>query len=176
MAEWLEPLLDLEHLFARGGPVLYGVALSLLAMWLLIVERWLYLRIEQPRAVERAVSEWEGRADHTSRRAGWIRSALLSEVRLGLERRLGVLRALVGLCTLLGLLGTVTGMIQLFDAVAITGGGEPRALADGVARATLPALAGLVAALSGAWPSAWLAGRARGEVARLAARLEWEGA
>ena len=170
----LDALLALEGLFERGGPVLYGVAAALLGMWVLIFERYLYLWREHPRVVERAASEWTRRRDRASRRAGWVRAALLSEVRVGLERRLVLLRSLVGLCTLLGLLGTVTGMIQLFDAVGVAGGGNPRALADGVARATLPTLAGLVAALSGAWPAARLASAARREVALLAGWLESE--
>ncbi len=168
----IEPLLALEALFERGGPVLYGVSAALLAMWVLIFERLLYLRVEHPRAVKRATEAWQARSDHTSRRAGWVRRALLSEVREGLERRLFLLRTLVGLCTLLGLLGTVTGMIQLFDAVGVAGGSTPRALADGVARATLPTAAGLVAALSGAVPAARLGSAARREVARLAGWLE----
>jgi biopolymer transport protein ExbB len=50
---------------------------------------------------------------------------------------------------MLGLLGTVTGMIEVFDVMAISGGGNTRAMASGVSKATIPTMAGMVAALSG---------------------------
>ena len=56
---------------------------------------------------------------------------------------------LIALCPLFGLLGTVTGMIDVFTVLAITGGGDARSMAGGVSRATIPTMAGMVAALSG---------------------------
>ena len=49
----------------------------------------------------------------------------------------------------MGLLGTVTGMIEVFDVMAVAGGGNARGMAGGVSKATLPTMAGMVAALSG---------------------------
>ena len=43
----------------------------------------------------------------------------------------------------------MTGMIQVFDVLAATGTGNARAMASGIAQATLPTMAGLVVALSG---------------------------
>jgi biopolymer transport protein ExbB len=60
-----------------------------------------------------------------------------------------MIQTLVALCPLLGLLGTVTGMVEVFDVMAIAGSGNPRAMASGVSRAILPTMAGMVAALSG---------------------------
>jgi biopolymer transport protein ExbB len=54
----------------------------------------------------------------------------------------------VALCPLLGLLGTVTGMISVFDAMA-TQGGNARSMAAGVSMATIPTMAGMIASLSG---------------------------
>ena len=50
---------------------------------------------------------------------------------------------------MLGLLGTVTGMIEVFDVMATSGSGNARGMAMGVSKATLPTMAGMVAALSG---------------------------
>ena len=50
---------------------------------------------------------------------------------------------------MLGLLGTVTGMIEVFDVMAFTGTGNPRAMASGVSKATLPTMTGLVISISG---------------------------
>ena len=52
------------------------------------------------------------------------------------------------LCPLLGLLGTVTGMISVFDAMA-TQGGNARSMAAGVSMATIPTMSGMIASLSG---------------------------
>jgi biopolymer transport protein ExbB len=58
-------------------------------------------------------------------------------------------RTLITVCPMLGLLGTVTGMIEVFDVMAIAGSGNTRAMASGVSKATIPTMAGMVAALSG---------------------------
>jgi len=56
----------------------------------------------------------------------------------------------------LGLLGTVTGMIEVFEVMAQSGSGNPRSMAAGVSKATIPTMAGMVAALSGVAMYAWL--------------------
>jgi biopolymer transport protein ExbB len=61
----------------------------------------------------------------------------------------------VALCPLLGLLGTVTGMIAVFDAMA-NQGGNARSMAAGVSMATIPTMAGMIASLSGVVGSTWL--------------------
>ena len=53
------------------------------------------------------------------------------------------------MCPLFGLLGTVTGMIEVFDAMAFSGSGNARSMASGVSKATIPTMAGMVGALSG---------------------------
>jgi len=47
------------------------------------------------------------------------------------------------------LMGTVTGMIEVFDVMAISGSGNARSMASGVSKATIPTMAGMVGALSG---------------------------
>ena len=78
-----------------------------------------------------------------------IRLLLIAEVSAKLRARdLGMINTTVALCPMLGLLGTVTGMIEVFDVMA-GGGGNTRGMASGVSKATLPTMAGMVAALSG---------------------------
>ena len=69
----------------------------------------------------------------------------------------------MALCPLLGLLGTVTGMIEVFEVMAISGSGNPRSMASGVSMATVPTMAGMVAALSGVAMTAYLETKARRE-------------
>ncbi|MED5251750.1 MAG: MotA/TolQ/ExbB proton channel family protein, partial [Pseudomonadota bacterium] len=59
------------------------------------------------------------------------------------------IKLLVVLCPLLGLLGTVTGMIAVFDSLSMSDTHQARAMADGVARATLPTLTGMAIAVVG---------------------------
>jgi len=54
------------------------------------------------------------------------------------------------------LMGTVTGMIEVFYVMAFTGGGDAQSMAGGVSKATIPTMAGMVGALSGIFASNWL--------------------
>lgn len=156
---------------AAGGPVLWAILGATILLWTLILERFWYLRGAYPRYAETLVARWHARADTMSWRARQVRAALVSEVALELSRYLGVIRALIMILPLLGLLGTVTGMIRVFDGLALFGSGNPRVLADGVSAATIPTMAGLVAALSGLWFSSRLDHHAARERRRLQDRL-----
>ena len=73
-----------------------------------------------------------------------------------INQYLPVIKTLVALCPLLGLLGTVTGMIEVFNIMAVTGGGDAKSMAGGVSRATVPTMAGMVAALSGVFANTYV--------------------
>ena len=66
-----------------------------------------------------------------------------------LHAMLPLINMLVALCPLLGLLGTVLGMIGVFEVIAVAGNDDAQAMARGVYRATIPTMAGLVVALTG---------------------------
>ena len=133
----------------RGGDVLLVIAFVTAAMWMLIYERFWYFRTRHKVEIARITAAWNNRSDHSSWEAHKIREMLVSQVRMGLEKRLWPIETLVTLCPMLGLLGTVTGMIEVFDVMAVAGGGNARGMAGGVPKATLPTMAGMVAALSG---------------------------
>jgi len=133
----------------RGGPVLWLIALILVIMWCMVFERLWFYRYLFPAQVQHIQEQWQQRQDHHSWHAHRIRDARYSKLHLEIERGLPIINAMVSLCPLLGLMGTVTGMIEVFSIMAITGGGDARAMASGVGRATIPAMAGMVAALSG---------------------------
>ena len=154
-----------------GGGVLVLIMLLTLVMWCLIFERVLYLGRSHRHAVALALASWGQRAERTSWCARQVRERLISLVAQRLERNLGLIETCVALCPLLGLLGTVTGMIEVFQVMAESGSGNPRSMATGVSRATLPTLAGMVAALSGLGMSAWLNKRAAVERELLAEHL-----
>ena len=125
------------------------IALVTAIMWSLIYERFWYFRTQHRVEMERITQAWRSRSDHSSWEAHKVREMLISQVRMGLEKRLWPIETLVTLCPMLGLLGTVTGMIEVFDVMAVAGSGNARGMAGGVSKATLPTMAGMVAALSG---------------------------
>ncbi len=147
-------MLELEFVAAvrdfveQGGNVLLVIAFATAVMWSLIYERFWYFRTQHRKEVQRVKALWRARSDHSSWYAGGIRRMLVSDVRLKLEQRLGPIQTIVKLCPMLGLLGTVTGMIEVFDVMA-SGSGNARGMAAGVSKATLPTMAGMVAAISG---------------------------
>ena len=76
-----------------------------------------------------------------------------------LERFLNTLGTIAGVCPLLGLLGTVTGIIRAFNAIQAGGMGDPRALSGGIAEALIATAAGLCVAIPALITYRYLRGR-----------------
>ena len=72
--------------------------------------------------------------------------AILKEMP-ALERGLSLLKLLSGVAPLLGLLGTVTGMILTFQAITLFGTGDPKLMAGGISQALVTTVLGLVVAI-----------------------------
>ncbi|HPF22290.1 MAG TPA: MotA/TolQ/ExbB proton channel family protein [Hyphomonas sp.] len=140
---------DLQAFLDRGGPVLIVIMAATFFMWALILERMFYFRFAHKQVAAEAIAEWRARSDRKSTFAHWVRDKLVSEVRMKAEQNVGLTKAMVSLAPLLGLLGTVTGMVAVFDVMAITNGADAKAMSAGVSRATIPTMAGMVASLSG---------------------------
>jgi biopolymer transport protein ExbB len=149
----MQPAIDIyeaiRDFLELGGPVLVVIAWTIFFMWALILERAWFLRTRLGKLAGDALTVWRARTDHQSWEAFRIRELLISNVKMAANAGLPMISTLVALCPLLGLLGTVTGMIQVFDVMAVTGTGNARAMASGVSMATVPTMAGMVGALSG---------------------------
>ena len=65
----------------------------------------------------------------------------------GYSKYLNLLAALATIMPILGLLGTVTGMIATFKVIALQGTGDAQAMADGISEALITTQAGLIAAV-----------------------------
>ena len=131
-----------------GGDVLYLIAAITFLMWTLIFERFWYFRAEHKVVIREATETWESRPERRSWSAHAIREGLISNAADRITGSLPLIQTCVMLCPLLGLLGTVTGMISVFDAMA-TMGGNARSMASGVSQATIPTMSGMIASLSG---------------------------
>ena len=147
-----------------GGQVLLVIAVLIFAMWLLILERFIYFFKGFRSYKQNVKAQWKNRAERNSWNAEQIRQAMISRASMRLDTNLALINVMVALCPLLGLLGTVTGMIEVFDVMAITGTGSARSMASGVSKATIPTMAGMVGALSGVFASTFLQRRAKREV------------
>ena len=132
----------------QGGNVLFLIAALTFLMWTLIFERLWYFSSEHKRIIRVAGDAWEGRPERRSWSAHQIRDQMISETSETITGSLPLIQTCVTLCPLLGLLGTVTGMISVFDAMA-TQGGNARSMAAGVSMATIPTMCGMIASLSG---------------------------
>lgn len=166
-------LSQLVQLVERGGPVFFLVALLTFALWLLLLERMVYFQRSLVGDLDHYKKVWQKRGDRQSRGAQQIRSALLSALNGRIDRYLPTIKTLVSVAPLLGLLGTVTGMVGVFDAMSWQGG-STQAMSSGIARATIPTMAGLVAALSGVIGLTVVERQARRARSRAAAALSLE--
>ena len=167
----LDMLAAIGNFFDSGGPVLYFIAGLMFIMWVLLIERAWYLAKQCPRDAGRIQTAWQARADRSSWFAHAVRDRLISEMRLKIEKNLALIKTLIALCPLFGLLGTVTGMIDVFTVLSITGGGDARSMAAGVSRATIPTMAGMVAALSGVFAGVYINQKAKTEKELIEERL-----
>ncbi len=144
-----------------GGDVLWAIAVLLFFMWTLIFERIWYFKTGWKTDVARTIATWEARSERKSWNARQIREKLISQASMQINQYLPIIKTLVALCPLLGLLGTVTGMIEVFNIMAVTGGGDAKSMAGGVSRATVPTMAGMVAAISGVFANTYIARNAQ---------------
>ena len=142
----------------RGGPVLPLIATLTFVMWTMIFERFWFFRTEFKTIVNSTIQEWEGREARRSWSAHAIREAMISQASEKIRGTLPLIQTCVALAPLLGLMGTVTGMVAVFDAMA-TQGGNARSMASGVSMATIPTMAGMVASLSGVLATTFLQGK-----------------
>jgi biopolymer transport protein ExbB len=147
-----------------GGPVLRWIAITIFVMWVLILERLLYFRSQMRTMSAQIHDTWEARPERRSWNAHMIREQMISRFSMATNQSIPMIQTLVALCPLLGLLGTVTGMIKVFEVMAVSGSGNVRAMAAGVSQATVPTMAGMVGALSGVLLVTLLSRRAAREV------------
>ena len=146
---FVDTMAEVGKFMDSGGMVLWAIVVLLFFMWTLIFERMWYLRSTVSIDVQGALDVWEDRVERKSKHAHQIREKLISEVRIKIDENIMMIKTLVAIAPLFGLLGTVTGMIVVFDVMAFTGGGDAKAMAGGVSQATVPTMSGMVAALSG---------------------------
>ena len=143
------PFTSLLDFFDRGGPVIIVLFVLAIVMTSLLIERLFFFISELKDLSDTSVQEVSAYKDVNSWVLNKIKSKNISVINVAANRNLLLIQGLIALCPLLGLLGTVTGMIEVFDIMAITGTGNARAMASGIAKATLPTMTGLFISIVG---------------------------
>ena len=162
---WLADAVEaIRDFMGLGGPVLKVIAVTIFLMWVIIIERIMYFRTSMNKMSREIHDNWESRSERTSWNSLQIRELMISRFSEETNKGINLIQTLVALCPLLGLLGTVTGMISVFQVMAVSGSGNVRAMAAGVSQATVPTMAGMVGALSGVLLVTSLSRRAAREV------------
>ena len=162
---------EIREFFEAGGPVLWGILMVTIIMWTLIIERFWFFQYLLPQKRLEIIDEWgsiNNKGDWFSMR---MRDQMISEVSTETKRFLLTIETMMQILPLLGLLGTVVGMIKVFDVMTFFGTGNARLMASGVSQATIPTMAGLVAAISGLYIANLLKRKADDEISRIAYQL-----
>ncbi len=165
------PVSAVSDLIDQGGPFVFWIFLCGFVMWTLAIERFWYFSRVLPAEAREARKRWQERSDHQSWCARQIRRAMISRINTAMTANLVLLRVLVPLSPLLGLVGTVSGMLEVFDSMALSGSADARAMASGVSHAMICTLTGLAVSITGLYPVYYFQSRTRMETELLADRL-----
>ena len=148
----LAPLHAVGDLIDAGGVAVEWIFIACLLMWTITFERYHYFKHRLQPEAETMLAQWQARQDHASWTAHQIRRAMVSRLNVAMNANLGILRVLVPLCPLLGLVGTVTGMLEVFDSMAARGSADARTMASGVSQAMVCTMTGLAVSITGLYP------------------------
>ncbi len=142
-------MIGLTDLFDRGGPVLYILFFVTLYIWFIIFTKYLSTNYSNKNWIQKDFISFSNGVNINKNNRHLFEESFLIYVKRISSQRLKMLDGLIGMCPMLGLLGTVYGMIEVFEVLAVLGTGNPRAMSTGVAKATIPTMAGMTIALSG---------------------------
>jgi biopolymer transport protein ExbB len=152
-----------RNFMEKGGPVLVLVFIATLILWAMVLERLIYFKTAHNKQVDEVMGTWEARKERTSWYAHKIRDAMISQIRMDLYGSLGHIKTLVAIIPLMGLLGTVWGMVEVFDMLAVLGSADVKAMSAGISKATIPTMAGMAGALTGVFAASYIEGRVEKE-------------
>jgi biopolymer transport protein ExbB len=160
-----------RDLINDGGPFVYMIFLNGALLWMLIAERYWFYRSRLPQMADELHAKWAQRKDHHSWAARQIRRSMISSLNGAMTAGLPMLNMLVPLAPLLGLIGTVSGMLEVFDSMSLRGSADARTMASGVSHAMVCTMTGLAVSITGLYPQYYFRNRARRETELLADRF-----
>ena len=162
-----------RDLINDGGPFVLLIFSAGVLMWALIIERYWYFARVLPKQAAQLQAQWLARSDRTSWCARQIRTAMISRLNSAMTTGFPVMQVLVPMSPLLGLIGTVTGMLEVFDSMALRGNADARSMASGVSAAMICTMTGLAVSITGLYPVHYFRTRATRETELLADKLSF---
>ena len=169
----LWPVSGVIAILEEGGWIVYTLMLASLIMWATIIDRWWYFTRVLPQDAQASLTQWRARPEHNSWYARAIRQMLISRLSAGMTANMQILRVSIPLCPLLGLVGTVVGMLEVFDSMSLLGNADAKSMASGVSHAMIATLSGLAVSVTGLYPLYYFETRARRESELLADQFEY---
>ncbi|HEY1077436.1 MAG TPA: MotA/TolQ/ExbB proton channel family protein [Fontimonas sp.] len=167
------PFQAVGQLVTAGGPFVIWILIAGILMWTLIFERLWFFRRNLPPMVEGLMSDWQRRGDHRSWASHQIRKTHISRLNSAMADNMPVLKVLIPMCPLLGLIGTVHGMLEVFDSMAILGSADARTMASGVSKAMNCTMTGLAVSITGMYPVFYFQSTIRKQTELLAERFSF---
>lgn len=134
----MNPIRIVQGFLTEGGWTLWAMFALSMVLWARLIDKAFILRITLPRVRHRIQNS-----------CGYSRSSLARSIFFELEEGMNATRTIIASLPLLGLLGTVAGMIESFDALSVFGNSNPRALSGGISHALISTMVGLVTSLAG---------------------------
>jgi biopolymer transport protein ExbB len=157
----------------QGGPFVIWIFSAGVLMWALIIERYWYFARILPKQAAQLQAQWLARSDRTSWCARQIRTAMISRLNGAMTTGFPVMQVLVPMSPLLGLIGTVSGMLEVFDSMALRGSADARSMASGVSAAMICTMTGLAVSITGLYPVHYFRTRAVRETELLGDKLSF---
>ncbi len=152
MLEQIPFVRGILELVDDGGPFVALIFAAGVLMWAIIAERFWFFRKVLPQQVAELQAVWEARSERTSWCARQIRQAMISRLNVAMSAGIPVMQVLVPMSPLLGLIGTVVGMLEVFDSMALRGNADARSMASGVSQAMICTMTGLAVSITGLYP------------------------
>jgi biopolymer transport protein ExbB len=168
MLDQIPVVRGIVSLASDGGPFVVWIFVAGILLWGMIIERYWYFTRVLPKQAAAMRAQWDARSDKTSWCARQIRKAMISRLNGSMTAGFPVLQVLVPMSPLLGLIGTVTGMLQVFDSMALRGNADARSMASGVSAAMICTMSGLAVSIIGLYPVHYFKTRAARETEMLA--------
>lgn len=171
MLEQIPLVQGVVELVDDGGPFVNLIFASGVLMWAIIAERYWFFQHVLPKQARELQHAWDARVEHTSWCARQIRQAMISRLNRAMNAGLPVMQVLVPMAPLLGLVGTVVGMLEVFDSMALRGNADARSMASGVSQAMICTMTGLAVSITGLYPVHYFRTRTARETELLADRF-----
>ncbi len=160
-----------SELFLAGGWVMVAILALSVVMWILILDRYYCFFRVRPRLVAEVARTWSSRPSSEPQVNRRLREALAASFNGRLSSFMVTIHVITAVLPLLGLLGTVTGMIKTFEVMTSFGTGNVRGMAEGISQALITTMAGLMTALAGMYFAGDLTQRIRRETELLRQHL-----